>query len=278
MSDDIGGDPPTGKDREQPQSRRKSQDEQATNRMRWFVLVTAMAVLAVVLVVLATNSGGDSSHAQHGSAQGSAVTRGIDALLAGIPQSGNALGSSAAPVTLQFFGDLECPISRKFTLGVLPSLIRKWVRSGQLRIEYRSIRTATHEAGVFTTQQVAALAAGMQDRLWYYIEAFYHEQGGERAHYVTESYLEGLAKQTLGLDMARWSEDRKYPPLVAQVALDEQTAAGEGFRSAPSFLIGHTGGGHSMKLLTFSPTEPGAFDSAIGKLLAHRSASRAVSS
>jgi hypothetical protein len=31
----------------------------------------------------------------------------MGALLAGIPQSGNALGSRAAPVTPEYFGDLE---------------------------------------------------------------------------------------------------------------------------------------------------------------------------
>jgi protein-disulfide isomerase len=279
MSDDIGEDSPRRKDREPPYSRQESQrSDQAANRVRWLVVVTAIAVLAVVLVMMVRSGGGDSSQAQQGRAQASPVTRGIDALLAGIPQSGNALGSSTAPVTLQFFGDLECPISRKFTLGALPSLIRKWVRGGQLRIEYRSLRTATHEAGVFTTQQTAALAAGTQNRLWYYVESFYHEQGSVGTHYVTAGYLTKLAEQTPGLNLALWRGDRESPPLTTQVAFDEQTAAGEGFRSAPSFLIGHTGSSHPMRLLKFSPTEPGAFSSAIEKLLSQRSTSQAAPS
>lgn len=278
MSDDIGGYPSTPRDREQTQIRQGSpKARQAANRVRWLVVVAATVALTVLLVVMVTSSeGGDRT--QQGKARLRAVTRGIDALLADISQSGNALGSATAPVTLQFFGDLECPISRRFTLGALPSLIRKWVRSGQLRIEYRSMKTATREAAVFTTQQADALAAGMQDKLWYYIESFYHEQGGVGTHYVTESYLKGLAAQTPGLNIARWNKDREYPPLAARVAFDEQTAADEGFRSAPSFLIGHTGSSHLAKLLKFSPTEPGAFDSAIEKLLSQRSASRAVRS
>ncbi len=41
-------------------------------------------------------------------------------MVGGIPQSGNTLGAPNAPVTLQYFGDLECPICKEFTLGALP--------------------------------------------------------------------------------------------------------------------------------------------------------------
>jgi protein-disulfide isomerase len=84
----------------------------------------------------------------------------VDVLLAGLTQIANALGSPTAPVTLEYFGDLECPFCREFTLGVLPSIIEKSVRAGDLRIEYRALETATREAEVFLAQQVAVLAAG----------------------------------------------------------------------------------------------------------------------
>jgi hypothetical protein len=51
------------------------------------------------------------------------------------------------------------------------------VRGGELKIEYRSLETATREPEVFKAQQLAALAAGKQDRMWNFIETFYHEQG-----------------------------------------------------------------------------------------------------
>ncbi len=86
------------------------------------------------------------------------------ALLADIPQSANALGSATAPVTLLYFGDLQCPFCRDFTLEVLPSIIERWVRADDLRIEYHALETATREPEVFVAQQVAALAAGEQGR------------------------------------------------------------------------------------------------------------------
>ena len=86
----------------------------------------------------------------------------------------------------------------EFTLGALPFVINKWVRSGDLRIEYHSLETATREPETFKKQQVAALAAGKQNKTWYYIETFYHEQGEEDSGYVSENYLDGIAEQVPG--------------------------------------------------------------------------------
>jgi protein-disulfide isomerase len=165
----------------------------------------------------------------------------VNALLSGIPQTANVLGRPQAPVTLVWFGDLECPFCRRFTLGALPSIIQAWVRSGKLRVEYRSLETATREPEIFKTQQVAALAAGEQHKLWNFVETFYHEQGEEDSGYVTEEYLEGIANQVHGLDPTQWAGDRSNPELVAEVVADGHAAEHYGFQRTPSFLIGLTG-------------------------------------
>jgi protein-disulfide isomerase len=232
---------------------------------RTWVVAAGLGVAALAAAVVLISSGGSSP--QPADAQSATTPQRIDALLAGIPQHGDALGSPSAPVRLQFFGDLECPNSREFALDTLPSLIDRWVRGGKLLIEYRSLETSTREPPIFTFQQVAALAAGRQDKLWYYVENFYREQGPEHTGYVTEGYLEKLAEQTPGLDLERWSSDRGYPPLTAQVDTDEQTATGLGFHTTPAFLVGRTNGGRPEKLTHFTPAEPGEFDAAIERML-----------
>src|SRR5271155_3253475 len=185
------------------------------------------------------------------------------ALLADIPQSANALGSAAAPVTLQYFGDLQCPFCRDFTLEVLPSIIERWVRAEDLRIEYHALETATREPEVFVAQQVAALAAGKQDRAWQFIETFYEQQGEEGSGYVTDTYLHGIAGQVSGLSLAQWTADRGDPALLAEIAADEQAAEQSGLNGTPSFLLGSTGGALSK----FSPSDPRSFDMAVEALL-----------
>ncbi|HTD07932.1 MAG TPA: thioredoxin domain-containing protein, partial [Solirubrobacteraceae bacterium] len=142
----------------------------------------------------------------------------IDVLLADIPQSANALGEPSAPATLEYFGDLECPFCQQFSLEVLPSIIRRWVHTGKLQIKYRALQTATREPDVFVAQQVAALAAGKQDKAWYFVETFYAEQGEEGTGYVTDAYLDGVASQVPQLDLARWASDRNDPELAKEIA------------------------------------------------------------
>jgi protein-disulfide isomerase len=187
----------------------------------------------------------------------------INVLLADIPQSANALGEPAAPVTLEYFGDLECPYCREFSLEVLPSIIQRWSRPGKLRIEYRALQTATREVEVFIAQQTAALAAGKQNRAWHFIETFYAEQGEEGSGYVTESYLEGIAGQIAGLDVQRWLADRKDPELPKELASDANTAQNNGLNGTPTFLLGATGG----TMTSFAPTRQTSFDKAIEQLL-----------
>jgi protein-disulfide isomerase len=187
----------------------------------------------------------------------------ISALIAVIPQSANALGQSAAPVTLAYFADLQCPYCRDFSLEVLPSIIERWVGAGKLRIEAHALQTATHEPEVFMAQQVAALAAGRQERAWHFIETFYAEQGEEGSGYVTDAYLQGIAGQVTGLDLARWASDRRDPELANEIAGDARAAENSGLTGTPSFLIGASGGTMSG----FSPSDPTSFDAAIEELL-----------
>lgn len=187
----------------------------------------------------------------------------IDALLAGIPQSGNALGDPLAPVTLEYFGDLECPFCRDFSLDALPSLIQRWVRTGKLRLEYHALQTATREPDVFVAQHVAALAAGRQDKAWQFVETFYAEQGEEGSGYVTESYLAGIASQIPHLDLTRWATERKDPELAKEIAGDAEAAGKAGLTGTPSFLLGASGGA----MRTFSPSGQTSFDAAIEGLV-----------
>jgi len=269
--EDDEGDLTRKQRREQARAQRKELEQAeaagAVRRARLTRLgiVVAVVVVAVVVILLAT--GGSSKKGIPKTAQAKTQTVAqVTALVGGIPQSGKVLGKANAPVTLEYFGDLECPICREFTLGALPSILQQWVRSGKLKIEYRALETATREPEVFKTQQVAALAAGKQNKMWDYIELFYHEQGEEDSGYVTESYLQALAQQVPGLNLAQWTSDRNDPALATEVNGDTEAANNAGFTGTPSFQLGKSGG----TLQTLQPgtfTEAGPYNAAIEKLL-----------
>jgi protein-disulfide isomerase len=259
--------------REEARAQRKALEEaestRAARRRRLLQLGGVIGVVVVIIaIVLAVTSGGgsDKKGIVKGKAANETVTT-VNKLLAGIPQSGGTLGNLKAPVTLQYFGDLECPICQQFTLGALPGVIEKYVRSGKVKLEYHSLETATREPSVFTEQQVAALAAGKQNRMWNFVELFYHEQGQEDSGYVTEGYLQGLAQQVTGLNLGQWSSDRNSSALANQVTADGQAATRAGFTGTPSFLVGKTGSTLSP-FVPSSLTEASAFEPTIEKLLA----------
>jgi protein-disulfide isomerase len=237
----------------------------ARRRARLLWLGGAVAVATAFVIVLVATSPGKRSVAGGEDRSGAVAT--VDSTIGGIPQSANTLGSPSAPVTLVYFGDLECPYCREFTLGALPTIIRQWVRPGDLRIVYRSMKTATKSPEVFRTQQVAALAAGRQNKMWYFLELFYHEQREEDSGYVTEQYLHGLARQVPGLNLAQWTSDRNDPALAAQVASDVALTKRLRLPGTPSLFFGRSGGA-GTKYNPPSLTDPKGFDGVIEKLLA----------
>lgn len=245
---------PTRKEqREQARTERKSveaQHQQAQARRRRLMQIGGIALVAVVVIGIAVAVGTSNSGSGKPPPPSKKTTAEVNDLLAGIPQSGNVLGNPNAPVTLVYFSDLECPICQEFTLGAFPTIIQKYVRSGQVKVEYRSMKTATREPTVFLEQQAAALAAGKQNLLWHYVENFYHHQGAEDSGYVTPEFLKQRAQEISGLSVAKWEEERHDPKLSEQVEKDIEASSENGFNGTPSFLL--VKNGKTKKLESFT--------------------------
>lgn len=270
--------------REQARTDRRAAEEAqasaAARRQRLMQLGGVLVAVVIIIVVIVVATGGKGSGTEGTKVPKTAAAKNeqshiVSSLLQGIPQEGTRLGDPKAPVTLVYFGDLECPICQEFTLEALPGLIENQVRKDKVQVVYKSLSTATGNAesggsepsGIFASQQVAAYAAGRQNLGWNFIETFYHEQGAEDSGYVTESFIQGIAQQVPGLDLKRWQADRGDKALETQVIEEEREATKIGFTGTPSFMIGKTGG----KLKPFEPSslkESSAFEGEVTKLAA----------
>jgi len=272
MTPDKQAEPTRKERREQARTERKALEEAqaaaAARRKRLIQLGSVVGVVVVIVVViLIATAGGGTKKIVAGTKAANETVKTVSSLISGVPQTGNVLGSPKAPVTMVYYGDLECPICKEFTLGAFPALVEKYVRTGKMKVEYRSLETATRNPTVFQEQQTSALAAGKQNLMWYFVELFYHEQGEEDSGYVTPSYLEGIARQVPGLNLEKWSTERQNPALANQVLSDEHTAAQNGFTGTPSFLIGKSGS--TLPKFEYSSLESASdFEEAINKLLA----------
>ena len=179
----------------------------------------------------------------------------VERLLRGIPESGDVLGSPTAPVTLTYYGDLECPICKDFALGSLVTLIGRDVRAGRVKIRYVAQCTSTcntRRVAVFIAQQAAALAAGRQHLFWDYAQLFEHAQGAETTPYVNDLFLEALARATPGLDYAAWLAAFNAPAVRSEVGAQLQSATAHGINATPTLVF--TGPGRTTQQSESIPT------------------------
>lgn len=207
---------------------------QRTWPRRWMALVPAVIIAATLAIVgiLGFGAGKGVSKDQ--------VDREVTALLDGIPQHDALLGSPSAPITLWVYADLECPTVKMFVENYLPSIIDNWVRPGDVSLVYRSLETDTSDEEVFFKQEVAALAASRQDRMWNFVLTAVREQGEPRTNYVTEKFLGEVASQVPGLEPARWHSDRSDARLSKRVALGVYSGHQKNLSSTPSFFLSFT--------------------------------------
>jgi protein-disulfide isomerase len=187
-----------------------------------------IAVCVVAVLIVVSQSGGTSA------GSGTKDAGLVEQQLAGIPQHGTVLGDPKAKATVVEYGDLQCPVCRAFSLDVAPKLISDVVRKGMARYDFRQYTIIGPDS---VTAAKAALAAGEQGRYWNFVELFYRNQGEENSDYVTDSFLEAVARGAGVPDISKWNADRrssKWDSVLSKVQSDAESA---GFNSTPSFLV-----------------------------------------
>lgn len=212
--------------------------EGATDTRRWhpphaMAVIPALAIAVILATVGVLGFGGNS-----GAVDKKETQQRVSELLAGIPQEGATLGSPEAPVTVWVMADLECPTVRLFAESYLPSILDTWVRTGDVKLIYRPLETDTYNEKIFYRQEIAAIAAGRQDKMWNFVLTFVHQQGEKFTEYATDEFLADIASQVLGLTRAQWNRDREDSSLSKRVALDLRIANKMEMTSTPSFLVG----------------------------------------
>jgi len=183
-------------------------------------------------------------------------------LLEGIPQDGTALEHPNAPVTLIEYADLQCPYCAQWALGAFPRLVRDYVRTGKLRVEFRGLAFIGPDSDKALR---AALAAGRQNRLWNVVELLYANQGLENSGWASEELIDRIANSVPGLDIERFDADRRLETLDTDMAKAQAQGQAGGVRGTPAFELGPTGSApETLELTSLVPNE---FAAAIEALL-----------
>jgi protein-disulfide isomerase len=212
---------------------------ESDSRRRLWLMGAVVVAAAVVVAVLALASGGDDGPQGLGSGERLSGQAEVNRLLADVPQQGIAIGDPKAPVTVVEFVDLQCPFCAAFARDELPELVRRYVRTGKVRMELRVLTFLGPES--LTAGQVAA-AAAEQDRGWQFADLFFHNQGQENGGYVTEPFLRQVAEGVDGLDADRALAAADGPAASELLRQAEAAARTLGVKSTPTFFARRGGG------------------------------------
>ncbi len=224
------------KEREKRREEREAAEAQVSSadRRSRLLQIGAGAVFLVIVAVVVLIVVNGSSSSSGGDASNVTETAQVDKLLKGIPQEKLVLGDSKAPVELAEFGDLQCPICKEYSEEFLPTLIEKYVKQGKLKISFNNFIIISEES---EPAGAAAIAAGEQGRGWNYIELWYRNQGEERSGYVTDDFMESIAKGASVKNIAKWNAEREKSSTLEEVNKTTEQARTYGFNGTPSFSI-----------------------------------------
>jgi protein-disulfide isomerase len=221
-------------------------------------LVIAVALILASVLGSSDESSASSTTTTAGSttapaarAPGAAATI---ALFKGIPQRLNQLGKVDAPVTMVEFADLQCPYCRDYTVTALPAIVREYVRSGKVKLVFSGMEFIGPDSDKALR---AVYAAGLQGRMWNYLDLLYRSQGAENSGWVTDAMLRQIGESIPGLDTERMMADRSSAEVESALAASQQQASTAHVNQTPTFFAGPTGG--QLRQIQVTSLTPDAF-------------------
>ena len=239
------------------EARLAAEKEEASKqgRQRIWALVGGSVLLAAIVVValIVISSGGSDD---------SASETGDVSLFKGIQQSGNTLGDPDAPVTMVEFADLQCPFCKEYTANVMPDLVEKYVKSGDLRLELNLLTFIGTDS---QTLAAAAYGAGQQDLMWQWVDVAYARQGAENSGFATSDFIDSVS-EAAGANVSEVNDAAGSSEVSAQITDAADAGQATGISSTPSFQIGPTGG--ELTNLNVGKLETSEFEDAIDQQLA----------
>jgi protein-disulfide isomerase len=165
----------------------------------WVLAILALALFVLGYVVVQISTQEKGSAVVHVDGIGDAQR-----IFGGIPQEGDRLGSSDAPVSIQIFNDMQCSDCREDFLDTIPTLAEDYARPGDVQLLYR------HYSNSESPQELSfygAEAAADQGYGWQYIYLFFRNQGEAEHFGVDQDFLASIAGGVEELNGPEWEED-----------------------------------------------------------------------
>jgi protein-disulfide isomerase len=150
---------------------------------------------------------------------------------AGSDTAAHVRGNPQAPVTLEEFGDFQCPPCGQFAVFV-EELLKEY--DSRLRVVFRNFPLPAHEHA--REAALAAEAAGFQGKFWEMHDTLYREQSTWSKAPNAREFFESYAG-TLGLKMDEFKKDMDSDKARERVDSDHALGDSLGIKVTPTMFI-----------------------------------------
>jgi protein-disulfide isomerase len=147
-------------------------------------------------------------------------------------QPPHTLGVATAPVTLEEFGDFQCP-----PCGLLHPVLKTMEKEfgAKLRVIFREYPLVPAHQHALTAAR-AAEAAGLQGKFWEMHDLIFENQKGWDKAFDARAIFEGYA-QKIGLDMEKYRKDVASEVVEQRIFLDGKRAHALGVQGTPTVFM-----------------------------------------
>jgi protein-disulfide isomerase len=169
-------------------------------------------------------------------------------LFGGVPQEGERLGSSDAPVSIQVFADMQCGSCREDFLATIPALATDYARPGDVKLLLRHYSVAQNplELGFF-----GAEAAAEQGYGWQYTYLFFRNQDEAERFGVGDEFMSSLAGSIGELNVPEWEEfleeNSGDGPIAKRLEGYDRLGTDLGIRTKPAMIVSGPAGTRTLQ-------------------------------
>jgi protein-disulfide isomerase len=215
------------------------------------VLIAVVAIVLGVVLTKGSSSSGGSGVVNPGDLNGLPTTGSqtwpgalqgapeANDLFKGIPQKGLVLGKPSAPVEMEMFIDVQCPICRDYETLNLPTIVQKYIRTGKVQLHLQP--WAFIGAQSFTGR-LGVIAAGAQNKAFEYAKVNYDNWQPENSGWLDGQMMANIAASVTGLDLQRWQTDVNSADAKSVANSVDKLAKKGKVNGTPTVLVGRTGG------------------------------------
>jgi protein-disulfide isomerase len=159
-------------------------------------------------------------------------------LFKGIPQNGLFLGKPSAPVTMEMFIDVQCPVCDFYEINYLPTIVKSYIRPGKVRLHLQPWAFLGPQS---FTGRLGLIAAASQNLGFEYAKVLYDNQGQEESGWLTGQMMAQIGASVTGLDMHRWLTTVNGSRVKSVAGDVDKLAKALQVTGTPTVLVGRTG-------------------------------------